>query len=151
MTQDEIESAKLAIERERLSLEKQQSILKFIGVLGACVTFVWSAFLYFDARKREAESRKIEASKVYLDRQLKLFEEATSVASRLAIAKPDERKPEDVARFWQLYWGELGMVEKGGVASAMAAYGHVLDSSPDGPSGSRLGAAAIGIAHAART
>jgi hypothetical protein len=150
MTHDEIDSAKLALERDRLAFEKQQSILKLVGVLGACATFAWSAFIYFDARKREVEARKIEASKVYLDRQLKLFEEATSVAARLAIAEPKNRRPEDVARFWQLYWGELGLVERGGVASAMAAYGGILDSSADGPSRSHLGAAALNIAHAAR-
>jgi hypothetical protein len=150
MSPDEIESAKLTMERERIALERQKSWFTLFGVVGACFTFGWSAFTYLDARKHEAEARKIEASKVYLDRQLKLFEEATSVAARLAIAKPALRKPEDVERFWQLYWGELGLVEKGNVASAMATYGSILDSSAESPAKSPLGQAAIKIAHAAR-
>lgn len=150
MAPAEIEKAKLGLERERIGLERQKSIFTLLSVAGACLTFGWSAFTYFDTQKRQAEARKIEASKGFLDRQIKLLEEATSLAARLAIARPEDRKPKDVDRFWQLYWGELGMVEKGGVESAMFRYGALLDASADSPSKSTLGKAAIDIAHAAR-
>lgn len=146
MTSDQIEIEKLKIERERLSLEKQQGILKFLSVVGACATFAWSAFGYFDARKREAENRKIEAAKVFLDRQLLLLEEATSLTGRIAAAGVLNADPKDIDRFWQLYWGELGLVEGGTVAGAMANFGRKLDASR----ASELGPAALSLAHAAR-
>jgi len=64
-------------------------------------------YTYFDMREIELEAKKIEASKTFLNLQLKLFQEVTVLTSRIATTPKSERQPEDIRRFWQLYWGEL--------------------------------------------
>jgi hypothetical protein len=55
-------------------------------------------------------------------------------------------------RFWELYWGELAMVEGEQVANAMVAFGNALrDLAPqDSSARARLRGAALTVAHAAR-
>ncbi len=43
-------------------------ILAFVAVLG----FLWGVFRYLDAQNKQAETRRIEATRPYLERQLKL-------------------------------------------------------------------------------
>ena len=146
-------------------------ILAFVAVLG----LFWGVFKYLDAREREfvrhefdqrkqAETRRIEATRPYLERQLKLCTEATQVASRIATAKygtsigasddsasankRDASVTEDpVSRFWELYWGELALVEDERVERAMKKYGDALleNASPE-----KLQGLSLSLAHACR-
>jgi hypothetical protein len=66
---------------------------------------------------------------VFLDKQAALFFEAVPIVSRLAIAAtPDEIDEKDERRFWQLFWGELGMVEDVNVARSMDLFGRSLQA-----------------------
>jgi hypothetical protein len=143
LTTEQIEEERLKLERARLAFEKRQALYRLLAVLGACATFIWTAFTYFDARKRESEARRLEASRTYLDRQLKLFEEATTITARIAVAGKSAA-PEDKRRFWQLYWGELALVEGKKVESAMVRFGNLLQSEAD------MSQAALDIAHECR-
>lgn len=146
-------------------------VLAFVAVLG----FLWGVFKYLDAREQEvlrnesqekqhAETRRIEATRPYLERQLKLYTEATQVAARIATTDKDNANgdvddavlddplgpstPKDAkARFWQLYWGELALVEDKRVESAMKNYGDALlhNASPD-----ILRGLSLSLAHACR-
>jgi hypothetical protein len=143
--------------------------LQLIGMFGAIATFLWGVYQW-DANQRaqraqlasEAEKlafqraeelsktamqRKIEAQKPFLDKQLQLYTEAVQVTSFIATtpASPEREKME--RRFWQLYWGELGMVEDGGVGSEMVNFGSLLKQ---GGQGSELQPVALRLAHAAR-
>jgi hypothetical protein len=137
--------------------------------------FLWGAFQYLDAREREiarqesernkqAETRRIEATRPYLERQLKLYTEATRVASRIATADydsshdaPDDFSINDVsdetvsinplARFWELYWGELALVEDRRVEGAMKAFGDALIANASADTLQRL---SLSLAHACR-
>jgi hypothetical protein len=107
--------------------------LKILPVVGACVTFAWGVWVWKDnadeARAaaaaetvRYAESRRIEATRPFLEMQLKLYTEAALIASRIAHTSDEGT----VGRFWELYYGELALVENNDVAKAMVDFGNAL-------------------------
>ena len=118
--------------------------LKAIGPLLGVAAFVWGIYTYeqtakaqvvaqieetkqiLEAReyenKRIAETRRVEASRPFLDKQLILY---TEVAKTTAIIATSENEPEwekATARFYELYYGELVLVERNKVASAMVKF-----------------------------
>jgi hypothetical protein len=132
--------------------------LKFASITGAIASFVWGVWVWKDHADKErnqarieaaryAETRRVEAAKPFLDKQLTLFTEATQVASHIANAPSRAAAAGKIERFWQLYWGELALVERGNVAKAMIAFGDGLNSRQ--PS-SVLRGLALDLAHACR-
>ncbi len=87
-------------------------------------------------------NQAVEASRPFLERKLAWCEEAVEVSARIAVAEAPDTQ--DVTRFWQLYWGVMGMVEGGDVTQAMVGYGNALKA------GKATGGGALRIAHACR-
>ena len=152
-----------------------ESVSKIMLALIAVLGFVWGIYKYMDSRERQldrhedalerqAETRRIEATRPYLERQLRLYTEATQVAARIATkgSAPGQRDLKDspsasryhastldnaVTRFWELYWGELALVEDNEVERAMVAYGQALrDKAPT----ETLQEKSLALAHACR-
>jgi hypothetical protein len=84
--------------------------VKTLSILGAVVTFAWGVFQYVEDHKKQAETRRIEATKPFSDRQLKLYTEATQSAAILATTEDPSERVAAIKRFWSLYWGELALV-----------------------------------------
>lgn len=155
-----MEVQRLDLERERFKFERQGIIFRYATILGAVGAFLWGAFTYFDGTRRERLKRldeqvqatavqKIAASKPFLDRQMKLFEEATQCAAYLATNPVGAtNRVEREERFWQLYWGELALVEHGAVEAAMKQFGDALKKAPVNTN--ELQRLSLGIAHACR-
>lgn len=101
--------------------------LKILVLLGAFGSFLWGVYQYSDATRARAEAQRLEASKPFLERQLALYSEATQVAARIATSDDDSVKIAAIERFWQLYWGELALVEDVGVEKAMSRFGIALE------------------------
>lgn len=115
---------------------------KLLGLLGAIGSFVWGVLVWGDNRQRElrasqweqqraAETRRVEATKPFLERQLRLYTEATQAAASIATSENPKKVAEATEQFWQLYWGELAMVEDRGVEGAMKQLGDALSASSD--------------------
>ena len=110
------------------------SFVKNVGVVTAVATIVGSAIAFFVQRADELEQSALQAhtneresKKVFLDKQADLYFEAVRVVSMIATAKtPGEINAGVEQRFWELYWGELGMVEDSNVEEAMALFGRSL-------------------------
>lgn len=100
-----------------------EDALKAVGALVALGSFLWGIYTYRDAAARSAETRRIEATKPFLERQLKLYTEATQAAATIATGEEGPAKTRATRRFWELYWGELALVENGTVEQAMASFG----------------------------
>ena len=100
--------------------------LKFLPLIGAVVAFSWGIYQYVDTQTSQAEIRKIEARKPFLERQLKLYTEATQVASKIANCDDCPEMTKIKNRFWELYYGELALVEDRRVESAMVQFGEKL-------------------------
>jgi hypothetical protein len=71
-------------------------------------------------------NQSVEAAKPYLERKLKWCEEAVETASLIATAPAGATKPKAVPRFWQMYWGVMGLVENIKVTEAMMGFGDAL-------------------------
>ena len=115
------------------------TIQVLIAVVGASVSFCWGVWtwrvshrdkLFADERDQEryAQTRRIEATRPFLEKQLALYGEAARVCAQIASSSP---APEAVARFWELYWGELALVENKDVEAAMVSFGNTLHFSPE--------------------
>ena len=121
--------------------------IKALSILGAVVAFCWGVFQFVSGQNAQVETRRIEATKPFLERQLKLYTEVTQAAAILATSrKPDEL---DVAnkKFWTLYWGELALVEDKKVEAAMVQFGQALEA---GSVGKQLEGHSLTLAHACR-
>jgi hypothetical protein len=109
------------------------------AVLGATVSFCWGVWTWragrrdkLQAEEREserlAEARRVEATRPFLEKQLTLYGEAALICAKLATDPTDDKAR---ARFWELYWGELALVENAGVERAMVSFKNALVITPD--------------------
>jgi hypothetical protein len=109
--------------------------LKVLGVLGALGSFLWGVYVWkeksgqdrdallreqrraseavLQEQKRTSETRRVEATKPFLEHQLALYTEAIQSVEVMATSADHPAVDKATARFWQLYWGELGLVEDG--------------------------------------
>jgi hypothetical protein len=102
--------------------------------------------------KHTIEEAKREAKKPFYEQQLALYLEATNVTARISTPLSDDDRQAAMARFWQLYWGPLALVESQDVAKAMVAFKNVLvDPGLTGADRKiRLQDASINLAHQCR-
>ena len=108
-------------------IEAANVIGKWLTGLAAVGAVGVSLIQYIDQRTDEIVVLDRQSKQKFLDKQFELYTEAVIVVSRLATGDEYDGREEDIIRFWQLHWGELGMVEDGQVAQAMAAAGKALD------------------------
>jgi hypothetical protein len=120
-------------------------ILKYGPGIAVIVGAIWTVVTWYQQRedalaavKRQTEqTHEIalrESQKPFLEKQLAFYFEAAKVTSKLATLAPpaghEQPASEDWTwarkRFWELYWGELGVVESPQVASAMVNFGNTL-------------------------
>ena len=103
--------------------ERLKSMGTFITTISIIVGIVISVMNFRVAKEKEAESRKIEAAKPFLELRQKLYLEALNNASILA--SKDLHSAEEVItakkRFSELYWGELSLVEEANIEKEMRA------------------------------
>ena len=126
-----------------------EKTLKIIGALVTLGGLALGVANYLETARKDAETRRIQAREHFLTRQLKLYTDATQTAAKLATSS---RESEDFTkaadRFWELYWGELSMVENRDVEAAMVQMGHCLEGNcqacPD------LQRCSLALAHACR-
>ena len=100
--------------------------------------------------------QRINASAPYLERKLAWCEDATESASAIATRRPP--REEDLARFEEMYWGVMGLIENAAITRAMDDFHTALaNNAPDAdaeksdPSSRKtLQGHALAIAHACR-
>jgi hypothetical protein len=122
--------------------------VKALSMLGAVVAFAWGVVQFVAGQQAQMETRRIEATKPFLERQLKLYTEATQAAATLATSKSPQDLDAALKKFWSLYWGELALVEDKRVEAAMVQFGRALGSGGTGTQ--QLQQASLALAHACR-
>ena len=116
-----------------------EELLKVATLVGVVASFFWGGYVWKDKSEREiaqqrteaerlSATRRIEATKPFLERQLKLYIEASQVAAVIATTSINAARSKAVNRFWELYWGELALVENTEVQAAMVAFGGGLNN-----------------------
>lgn len=112
-----------------INLKTISTVIAVLGLIFGIVKFI--------------QVQEIEAAKPYLEKKLEWCEEAVKTAS--SIANSTNASEENDRRFWELYWGVMGMVEKKEVTQAMIDFGDELKANRD------LKKKALAIAHACRS
>jgi len=73
------------------------------------------------------ETRRVEATRPYLETQLRLYSEATKTAAAIGAADNLDDVAKERKRFFELYYGELALVERNAVAGAMVDFKNALE------------------------
>jgi hypothetical protein len=125
-----------------------EDLTKLLAICGVTVSFLWGIFEWSQARQSAARQAEFESKKPFLTRQLELYAEAAKTTAQLsnAIGTDDGQRFE--RRFWELYWGELALVENVDVESAMREYGKALEARARPEELKRL---SLRLAHAMRS
>jgi hypothetical protein len=112
-------------------------VCKVLGALGAIATFLWTVYIWRDKSLKELEAskaeserasltRRIEATKPFLERQLELYTVATRSAAIIATSHDQDEVQNATGHFLRLFSGELALVENLEVASAMQDFRRAL-------------------------
>ncbi|QYY33787.1 hypothetical protein K2O51_33625 (plasmid) [Cupriavidus pinatubonensis] len=107
--------------------KNMEALAKVLTMVGATAAFFLGVFQFLATQNAQGETRRIEATRPFLDRQLKLYTEATQAAATLATSTKDEELTSAKEKFWSLYWGELALVEDKRVEAAMVNFGKALE------------------------
>jgi hypothetical protein len=118
-----------------------------VAALAAMSTLLGVAWQWRQAHVARSNSALFEARQPFLTRQLELYSEAAKVVAKIATSRDEGERDSHEDRFWELYWGELALVEDRGVESAMVAFGKALKS---GENQARLQPLSLDLAHAIR-
>jgi hypothetical protein len=106
-----------------------------------------------------AHTARLEARRPFLEKQMELCFEASTVAATLATTTDPARWQASREIFWRLYWGPLSVVERplapgeiGPVESNMVAFGNQLKPLQENPKLplSGLQQSSLHLAHADR-
>ena len=131
-------------------------LLQFLSVIGAIGSFLWGVYQWKDKVKRDleqrhieakqiAETRKLEATRPFLDKQLTLYIETIQIVAKIATLEASEEREQVLKRFWELYWGELALVESPKVERAMREFAYAINNNPNS-----LQQKSLNLAHACR-
>lgn len=122
-------------------------ILAFAASLGggcwALVTYLQQAHLRYT---EDVESRAQAYRARLYDERRGLYTNACAAAASIAVAGDPAKAPEDLVKFWGLYYGEMCLVEDDGVEAAMVNFGRLLGGSDR----AELRQGALRLAHACR-
>src|SRR5512147_518449 len=121
--------------------------VKVLTLLGGVVAFGWGVYQFIANQRSQSETRRIEATRPFLDRQLKLYTEATQAVATLATSSSNEELSSAKAAFCSLYWGELVLVEDKRVEAAMVQLGSAIKQ---GKLGSDIQSLSLELARACR-
>jgi hypothetical protein len=134
-----------------ISLETASKLVQVLAVVSGVVVSVLSfngaRLKEAEVREKEAQTRRIEAGKPFVELRQRLYRETLENAAVLANA--DIHSAEEVAtarkRFRNLYVAELSMVENAKVAGAMVQLAKAVD--PQLVNMSEQQRAALSLAH----
>ena len=106
-----------------------ETLAKTVQVLSVVVGVVISVLSFNATREKEAEARRIEAGKPFLQLRQSLYMEA--IKSAAILANREGYSPKELAaakrRFRELYVAELSMVESPDVEAKMVALAQATD------------------------
>lgn len=114
-----------------MSREFIAALVSATPLFGVLLTALIGFLTWLAGRKRDAEQRLLESRRPFVELRQKLYLEALQAAE--VLATPEAHTLDESAaakkRFWELYWGELSLVESSDVEVAMVKLGKVLDPS----------------------
>ena len=144
----QLEELRLKIEKLRFDLNElrtgkpwHQVMIQYVPAVTAIIAiagFWWSLQRYREDQQkarteqsaqweRDQTGREREFMKPWLENQREIYRRALSAAGSVANTENVETRRKAAEEFWQLYHGEMILVETNGVKDAMIAFGKCLD------------------------
>jgi hypothetical protein len=99
-------------------------------VLALAVGGGWSLYQYFENRSYQLQTERFESIKPMFEERLKLYVELTAVAGTIAANKNDADVVRAKARFMEMYYGPIGLVEDSSVWSAAGEFAKCIEDGP---------------------
>ncbi len=174
----EIELKKLELELKRLEIEYKKLdpnyrkaehraknidmivkalsvVVVLIGILFTYVQYSGTASLQrqqmLENEKNEIRAASRESLKPFNEKRILLYTEASNVVAKLANLSEGKERQDARKRFFELYWGELALVEDKQVESAMVYFARALEQYESNPaSNAELQRQSLNVAHAFR-
>jgi hypothetical protein len=101
--------------------------LKALTFLGLIVGAVWAGYTYIDTKEKEFYT-------TFWNQKLTLFMQTSEAASTMATTDSVDEFKKAQAKFWQLFYGQLSLVEGSDVKEAMQSFaGNVPKDSQELP------------------
>lgn len=94
--------------RLRAKIKFTSEILQVVGVVCSAI---WVAFTYADNSRTQNDATIRELRRPYQQKKLDLYVEASRVVAHLSAIPNDPDRAKTEARFWELYWGDLALVQ----------------------------------------
>jgi hypothetical protein len=138
--EDELKKWELESKKADLKNKRWELLFKLAGLLTITFGVFWPLYQYTKTLEKDREDRKErqvredeqkrketeaalrEARKPFLQRQQELYFEAATLASKLSTLDLGTEREAARKRFYQLYWGELSVVEDELVEKAMVRF-----------------------------
>jgi hypothetical protein len=95
--------------------ERWDLVFKGVQTVAIVIGIWWAAITYWDTRYRDL-------SRPYEEKKLALYSEAGRVLAQLSQKPESVKKEEAESKFWQLFWGELPLVESDKVKQKMQEF-----------------------------
>ncbi len=111
---------------------KLEMRIKVLGLMALLASGAWTLYKWRDDRKVDVEHRVQELNRVVFEKQTTLYFEASSAASTIATSDDEATKKAAANKFYELYFGELVIVEDRRVELAMIQYSRCLNLNRDG-------------------
>jgi len=100
--------------------EALEPIVVIVSAITAVLTFSVSELYKAEDRDKETLDRAEARSLPFYQKQLDIYADAARITARLATTpENDPNRPALVERFWELYWGDLNLVESSNIAARM--------------------------------
>ncbi len=127
-----LKNEKLQLELNELRKGKpwHQILIQFVPVLTALIAFAgffWGLLRYQEQSRSELVSHEREFMKPWIENQRDIYRKALTAAGTVANTENDETRRKAAEEFWQLYHGEMILVETTSVSQAMVAFGKCLE------------------------
>ncbi len=133
-----------------MTTETGCTVASMVQVVSVVAGVVISVATFFAAKAKEANARKAEAARPFLQLRQDRYTEVVRAASVLVApaTHTSEELQQAKKRFFELYWGELSLVEDKKVETAMVALAEAID--PDLAKETKPTKASYQLAHALR-
>lgn len=123
-----------------MATAKVSDVIPIVTTVLAVAGFLWGVYQYTSEQaknrdtqiiqqKREADLAEQELMKPWLDSQRQIYSRALSAAATVANSDDGEKVKTASEEFFELYQGQMILVETTDVSAAMVKFGNCLDGS----------------------
>jgi hypothetical protein len=106
------------VDRFERAMKLWERILGTVTAAALVVAGVWTAWTYFKQQQEVLDQKRREYRLMVRNEKRELYQPLCSAAARIATAKTMRDAEPDIAKFWELYWGQVHFIPDEGFQRA---------------------------------